>query len=80
MQSGICTQLERALVLLGETPRAGPVWEHGEIPPRVRRIPLRRFPFVLFYAIDATSVRMLAVAHTSRDPGYWTSRLGGVER
>lgn len=41
----------------------------------VRRKPLRRFPYSLFYAIEPDRIRILAVAHQRRKPGYWRSRL-----
>jgi len=68
-------QLERALVLIGDNPAIGPRWEHVGVDERARRLPLHRYPFVLFYVVGADRVRILAVAHTSRDPGYWASRL-----
>jgi plasmid stabilization system protein ParE len=64
-------EVERALTLLGERPALGPRWEHAGVDERVRQLPLRRFPFVLFYVVGASVVRVLAVAHTSREPGYW---------
>jgi len=42
---------------------------------RTRRLGLHRFPFVIFYRQRKTSVQILAVAHTSRKPGYWRERL-----
>ena len=36
---------------------------------------VRRFSYVLYYAIiDPSLVRVYAVAHTSRRPGYWLRR------
>ncbi|HKZ74554.1 MAG TPA: type II toxin-antitoxin system RelE/ParE family toxin, partial [Steroidobacteraceae bacterium] len=36
-----------------------------------RSLVLRRFPFALIYRIDPTAVRIVAVAHKRRKPGYW---------
>jgi len=69
-------ELERALELLGDNPQLGPRWDHPGLAERVRRLPIRRFPFVLFYTVGESALRVLAVAHTSREPGYWASRLG----
>jgi hypothetical protein len=34
-----------------------------------------RFPYVVFYAIvNNDTIRVLAVAHTKRKPGYWKKR------
>ena len=54
-----------------ETPLAWPVWRGG---PARRRV-LRRFPYSLFYVVS-TEIVIVAVAHHSRRPGYWSSRLG----
>ena len=41
----------------------------------IRHKPLRRFPFSLFYAIEPDQIRILAVGHQRRRPGYWHHRL-----
>ncbi len=40
-----------------------------------RRFVIRRYPYALFYVVVPAGTRVLAVAHTSRRPGYWKSRL-----
>jgi hypothetical protein len=62
-------EFERTRRLVGERPRAWP-----EIEPGVRRAVLRRFPFSLVFVVMPTEVRVLAVAHHSRDHGYWRGR------
>ncbi len=41
----------------------------------VRRIVLAKFPYSLAYLIFENEIRVLAVAHASRRPGYWVVRL-----
>lgn len=41
----------------------------------VRRILLVKFPYSLAYLILEGEIRVLAVAHASRRPGYWAERL-----
>jgi hypothetical protein len=41
----------------------------------VRRFPLARFPYVVYYVIQGDEVRLVAFGHTSRRPGYWRDRL-----
>jgi len=41
----------------------------------VRRVPVSRFPYVLFYYRRQKLLRVVAVAHTRRRPRYWASRL-----
>jgi hypothetical protein len=36
---------------------------------------LRGFPYSLFYVVEQKLIWILAVAHQSRLPGYWTDRL-----
>lgn len=43
----------------------------------IRRCVLKRFPFVVIYAVEHGGILVLAVAHTSQRPGYWIRRLGG---
>lgn len=40
----------------------------------VRRCITRVFPFGVFYTIEPEFILILAVAHLSREPGYWKSR------
>jgi toxin ParE1/3/4 len=44
---------------------------------RVRRAAARRFPYSSAFINLATVIRVLAVAHEKRRPGYWVGRLKG---
>jgi hypothetical protein len=43
----------------------------------VRKTRLSRFPYHVVYWLDTDmdSIHILALAHTSREPGYWKDRL-----
>jgi len=41
----------------------------------VRRRGLRRFPYSLLYTEDPSGIRILAVMHQKRRPGYWRGRI-----
>jgi toxin ParE1/3/4 len=43
----------------------------------VRRAAARRFPYSIAFIEFAEVVRVLAVAHEKRRPGYWVGRLRG---
>ena len=43
--------------------------------PDLRKFILTRFPFTLYYSVTADGLRIEAVAHQSRQPGYWKSRV-----
>ena len=45
-----------------------------EMPP-VRHYRLKRFPFSIIYLERRDYIWVLAVAHSSRRPGYWKNRL-----
>lgn len=40
-----------------------------------RRRRLKRFPHWLVYIPSGDGIKVIAVAHPSRKPGYWTDRL-----
>lgn len=58
--------------LLLEYPEAGPALGRSRV---LRRKVLRRFRFTLIYGVEPELIRLIAVAHESRRPGYWRSRL-----
>jgi plasmid stabilization system protein ParE len=39
-----------------------------------RSMPLRRYPYSVHYRVEPGLIRILAVAHHSRRPGYWKKR------
>lgn len=47
-----------------------------ELRPGVRKRGMHTFPYALIYTIDDVGVLILAVAHGSRRPDYWSGRLG----
>jgi toxin ParE1/3/4 len=51
---------------IGRFPESSPV-----VRKRVRRAFVTKFPYLVFYIVDATRVVVLAVLHTSRDPAVW---------
>jgi plasmid stabilization system protein ParE len=45
-----------------------------EVQPGVRRVVVRRFPYGIFYRVDADQIAVLAVYHSKRDPRGWRER------
>jgi toxin ParE1/3/4 len=41
----------------------------------VRRAPVRRFPYSVYYRVEPDRVVVLAIVHTSRDQSAWLDRL-----
>lgn len=62
-------ELKRVASLAAQQPRIGSPGLHG-----TSRIYLKRFPYTLIFRIEGESVRVIAVAHQSRRPGYWGGR------
>lgn len=48
-----------------------------QLPPDllVRRVPVKRFPYHVVYLETNRTIRILAVAHDRRKPGYWKTRV-----
>ena len=46
-----------------------------EIEEDVRRHLLARFPFGIYYTIEADFILIVAIMHMKRRPGYWRERL-----
>ena len=63
------SEFERCVNFLLSNPNAGAEF-HGT----ARRYHLRRFPYSIIYQIDVTELRVIAVAHQRRRPGYWKGR------
>ena len=63
-------EVDRALTQILSAPHR---WAVG--PHQTRKFLLRQFPFVLIYRERASGdIEVVAVAHTSRKPGYWKRR------
>lgn len=60
-----------ALVRVGATPEEFATWSNNR---RFRRALVSRFPYALFFQIVDDEAVVVAVAHTSRRPGYWIDR------
>ena len=40
-----------------------------------RRIPVRRFPYMIYYVVEERFIRVISVFHGRRDPRRWRERL-----
>jgi len=64
------SEIRYATDLLLDQPEIGPPAD-----PDLRKFILTRFPFTLYYSVTADVLRIEAVAHQSRRPGYWKPRV-----
>ena len=62
-------ELDGAIDLLNQFAALGESGMH-----HTRSLPLHGFPYTLNYSLRHDTVRVIAVAHHSRRPGYWVGR------
>ena len=67
--AGFLRELSDAIRRAVEAPDRYPPADSG-----TRRVSLDRFPFTVFYRIQADVLLVVAVAHQKRRPGYWAAR------
>jgi toxin ParE1/3/4 len=60
-------------------PRMWKLWPSVAAKYRVRRALLDRFPFAIAYLVEDDVLKVIAVAHLRRRPGYWLKRLRSVK-
>ena len=63
------TEFERTANFILANPLIGAVFRGTR-----RHYILRRFPYSIIYQVAAEELRILAVAHHRRRPGYWAQR------
>ena len=70
-------EIETAIEQILETPERFRFIEQD-----VRRCLARTFPYGVLYTVERDLVLIVAIAHGSREPGYWQERLshGGPNR
>ena len=62
-------EIATALRAIREAPRRFPQHVHG-----TRRFLLSTFPYEIVYRVGDDHVLVIAIAHSSRRPGYWRRR------
>jgi hypothetical protein len=77
---GFESETARAEKLIQATAQTWPLWPGLDLEVPVHRYLLKRFPYALPYLVHNQDVVVLAVAHTSREPGYWRNRIEDVDR
>jgi plasmid stabilization system protein ParE len=67
--------VDAALDQIARSPKAGALVRRVPVDLQVRRAPVTRFPYHVVYLETSSTIRVLAIAHDRRRPGYWMSRL-----
>jgi plasmid stabilization system protein ParE len=69
LATGFLQEIEHAIAAIRRNPTTWRVVEDD-----VRRYLVHRFPYGIYYTVDADRVTIWAVMHLSREPDYWKSR------
>ena len=64
------TEVESAIERARHFPEA-----YGRVAESLRHIGTHRFPYAIVYEVREDRIFIWAVAHTSREPGYWKTRI-----
>ncbi len=70
LEGEFLSAVEETVRRICERPEAGTPYATT----RFRYLPIRRFPYVVFYSGDAEVIRVMAIAHGRRRPDYWKNR------
>ena len=65
-----CEAVDDAVQRIRENPLRFAPGSHN-----TRRCPLARFPHRIIYRLEKEVIRIYAIAHPRREPGFWSKRL-----
>ena len=68
-------QVSETIAAIGKSPLRFPVYEGEHLEHEFRRAQIRRFPYIVVYQVRPQETLVVAIAHTSRKPGYWEGRV-----
>lgn len=71
LEEAVQRVIRRIQLLPGSAPR----WPRLDGPREIRRAKVRRHPYLVVYAVLPDQLVVLAIAHTSKKPGYWRERI-----
>ena len=69
---GFLSVIEDEIERIRAMPFASPPWSYA---PRYRARTLRDLKYRIIYEVTEQLIRIVAIAHTSRDPEHWLDRL-----
>lgn len=67
--------IDEAFQKIGQSPETLSGWEDYPGPHACRRILLNRFPYAVTFVIRPSTIWVIAVSHTRRQPYYWLPRI-----
>ncbi len=66
----LLSEVEKSLLKIQDNPNLGAL-HHIQ---GIRRYPIQRFPYVIFYTELEEEILVMAIAHSRRKPNYWKNR------
>ena len=66
---GFIEEMQGAAQAISAAPLRHAAYLHG-----TRRYLLKKYPYLVVFRVTETAIRVLAVAHGRRRPGYWRGR------
>jgi toxin ParE1/3/4 len=73
----LLAEVDAVLAAMARSPSRFPLYPRVAPNLGVRRAAARRFPYSIAFIELASVIRVLAIAHERRRPGYWVGRLVG---
>ena len=67
--------VRRVILRIQMFPQSAPSWPRMEVSHEIRRARVKHHPYLVVYAVLPDQLVVLAIAHTSRKPGYWRDRI-----
>ena len=62
------------ILAIGKDPLRFPIYEGKRLSRHFRRALVAGFPYIVIYEVRDEETLVVAVAHTSQEPGYWKHR------
>jgi len=63
-------QVDSCFVQISKNPE-GNTYAFGEI----RKLVMKKFPFIIYYKVKETIIKVIAIFHSSRNPEIWKERV-----
>jgi plasmid stabilization system protein ParE len=73
-QAGLGFEFLEEITAAYERILAGPQ-KYAVLRSEIRRTPLRRFPYGIYFAVEGDEIFIIAVLHSARDPEEWQFRI-----
>ncbi|HET6427621.1 MAG TPA: type II toxin-antitoxin system RelE/ParE family toxin [Phycisphaerae bacterium] len=68
---GFAKEVRKVVAKIAGNPEAWP--RHAQTP--MRKCPVSRFPYLIYYRVLDDCIWIVAIAHARRRPGYWSGRV-----